>query len=364
MTKIFIDTNIFLGLYQSNNDPIEIFNDIEKLKSKLVFSRQVYDEFLRNRDPILRRLIHEIEKTNKVGMHSTSLIQSSTEYEQLKMVKADFSKINRSLIQKIEEMSADSSKDPVLSQFVRLYYSTSVTRIEKNDTLIHRAFLRKLAGNPPVSSKKDTIGDEIIWESLLEHVTDDLILISRDDTYKEYSTFLIDEYQSKTKKSLFIVKTLSDALKHVGEEPSDKLVQFEEEQKKYICYTASAMSDTLERVSRLAETMDRSYITSLGSIAEMGGSYAASLSSIAKAMDVSPFVRLSDIIETTDMSVGRFSSISMENAMENDFGTDERPEKSVNGDEEECIPDKPSREKNYTEKRTPVETKADEDIEY
>lgn len=199
MTKIFMDTNIFLGLYESSKDTIEIFKDIEKLQSKLVFSRQVYDEFLRNRDQILRRLINGLETVNKVEMHSTSLIQSSTEYKQLKEIKTDFNKVNQSLIQKIKEMSVDNSKDPIFSQFTQLYNSTSVMRIERSDTLIHRAFLRKLAGNPPISSKKDTIGDEIIWESLLEHVVDDLILISRDSTYKEYSTFLIDEYRNRTK---------------------------------------------------------------------------------------------------------------------------------------------------------------------
>lgn len=81
---------MFLGLYESNKDTIEIFKDIEKLESKLVFSRQVYDEFLRNRDRILRKLRHDIETVNKIGMHSTSLIKSATEYEQLKKNKNRF----------------------------------------------------------------------------------------------------------------------------------------------------------------------------------------------------------------------------------------------------------------------------------
>ena len=391
MTKIFIDTNVFLGLYESNKDTIEIFKDIEKLKSKLVFSRQVYDEFLRNRDRILRKLRYNIETINKIGMHSTSLIQSSAEYEQLKKIKRDFSKINQSLIQKIEEMIVDSSKDPIFSQFTQLYNNTSVMRIEKSDTLIQKAFFRKLAGNPPISSKKDTIGDEIIWESLLEHVTDDLILISRDSTYKEYSTFLTDEYLNKTKKSLFIVETLSEALKYVGEEPSDKLVQFEEEQRNHIHYTVSDMSDTLERLSSLAGAIDRSYVASLGSIAETMGrthiagldglveamdrshiaglgnlaetmmdrSYAASLSNIAKAMDVSPAIRLSDMIERTDMSVRNFDYLPMGC----DSETNEWLERNVNGDQEECISDKPSRKKDYTAEGTQVETKTDKDVE-
>jgi len=37
MTKIFIDTNIFLGLYESNEDTIEILKILKKVKDKLVF---------------------------------------------------------------------------------------------------------------------------------------------------------------------------------------------------------------------------------------------------------------------------------------------------------------------------------------
>ncbi len=391
MTKIFIDTNIFLGLYESSKDTIEIFKDIEKLQSKLVFSRQVYDEFLRNRDQILRRLIHGIETVNKVEMHSTSLIQSSTEYKQLKEIKTEFNKINQSLIQKIKEMSVDNSKDTIFSQFTQLYNSTDVMRIERSDTLIHRAFFRKLAGNPPISSKKDTIGDEIIWESLLEHVADDLILISRDSTYKEYSTFLTDEYRNRTKKSLFIVETLSDALKYVGEEPSDKLVQFEEEQKKYTYRAVPEISDTLKRLSSLSEnidrsylvnlgsiakTMDRSYLTTLDKIAEMADrsylttldniaemadrSYFTTLDNIAKAMDVSPAFKFNNMVERMDISARRFSYP----AIRGDFDTIEQLERSVEEDPEECTPNEPSHKKDCTKEGTQVATRTDEDTEH
>ncbi len=380
MTKVFIDTNIFLGLYESNEDTLEIFKDIEKLESKLVFSRQVYDEFLRNRDQILRKLRHDIKTVNKIGMHSTSLIKSVTEYEQLKKIKVDFNTINQLLIQNVEEMTVDSSKDPIFSQFIRLYNSTSVMRIEKSETLIQRAFFRKLAGNPPISSKKDTIGDEIIWESLLEHITDDLILISRDNTYKKYSTFLINEYRNKTGKSLSITETLSEALKCVGEEPSDKLVQFEEEQKKSIYSVASAMDDTLERLGSLAETMNKlhiagldsivdamnrshtalgsiieamnrsyatSYTASLDSIAEtMGRSCAGVSTSLAKAMESPPVIGPSKIIETTDALVGRYNDLPTKC----DPDTSRWLERDVNEDQEECIPDKPSRKEDHTNK--------------
>ncbi len=151
------------------------------------------------------------------------------------------------------------------------------------------------------------------------------------------------------------------------------------------------MSDTLERLSSLAGAIDRSYVASLGSIAETMGrthiagldglveamdrshiaglgnlaetmmdrSYAASLSNIAKAMDVSPAIRLSDMIERTDMSVRNFDYLPMGC----DSETNEWLERNVNGDQEECISDKPSRKKDYTAEGTQVETKTDKDVE-
>ena len=66
MCKVFIDTNVFLGLYQTNKNNLEnIFEDISKLKSSIVFVDQVSDEFLRNRDKVLTRQIQNVSKKNQ-----------------------------------------------------------------------------------------------------------------------------------------------------------------------------------------------------------------------------------------------------------------------------------------------------------
>jgi len=250
MTKILIDTNIFLDVYRSNKDTIDVFEDIEKIKTKLVLPQQIYDEFLRNRDQILRTLIQDIKNANQNGMHLTPLIQHLAEYESLSDAKRELSQINNTIIQKIKEMISDPTKDPIFSRFTKLYKSKEVTTIEKSDTLIKKAHLRKLCGNPPVSQQKDTIGDEIIWESVLEHIDDDLILVTRDGTYEAHSTFLTEEYRERTGKSLSIFDKMSAALKKVGEAPSDKLVQFEEEQKKYLLNYLLYDPAVYERLSR------------------------------------------------------------------------------------------------------------------
>jgi len=77
-----------------------------------------------------------------------------------------------------------------------------------------------------------------------------LILVTRDGTYEAHSTFLTEEYRERTGKSLSIFDKMSAALKKVGEAPSDKLVQFEEEQKKYLLNYLLYDPAVYERLSR------------------------------------------------------------------------------------------------------------------
>jgi hypothetical protein len=62
---------------------------------------------------------------------------------------------------------------------------------------------------------------------LLEHVRDDLILITRDATYRNHATFLIREYREETGHRLRISETISGALIQVGLEPYEALLRFE-----------------------------------------------------------------------------------------------------------------------------------------
>ncbi|MBN1637619.1 MAG: DUF4935 domain-containing protein [Ignavibacteriales bacterium] len=70
MCKVFIDTNVFLSLYQTNQNDLEkIFEDISKLKPSLVLVDQVSDEFLRNRDKIFFDQIKNVSKNKIPNLH-------------------------------------------------------------------------------------------------------------------------------------------------------------------------------------------------------------------------------------------------------------------------------------------------------
>ncbi|ABE51540.1 PIN domain-containing protein [Methanococcoides burtonii] len=231
MVNIFIDTNIFLGLYESNNNKVsQIFDDITKLKKRLIIPEQVYDEFLRNRDSVLQKQINSSNK-NKVEIHTTALIRHMEEYDNLKTIKDDFDEKNKLLIQKLKDLQTHSDDDPILNGFLDIYNSKDVKKIKRTETIIQKAKDRMLMGNPPIDKKKGTIGDQIIWETLLENLNDDVIFVTEDNTYVNHKLFIENEFLNVVGKKIFITDRVSVALKQVNETPSEALIEFEKTKK-------------------------------------------------------------------------------------------------------------------------------------
>jgi hypothetical protein len=86
-----------------------------------------------------------------------------------------------------------------------------------------------LLGNPPISKGQNTIGDQVIWETLLLNLNSDLIFVTLDNTYEDHRTFLQNEFREKTGKKLTIHENVSFALKSIGRTPSKELLEAEKE---------------------------------------------------------------------------------------------------------------------------------------
>lgn len=230
MYKVFIDTNLFLRLYDAEKKHLtEIFKDIIKLNSSIVFVDQVYDEFLRNRDQLLSKLIKDVANNNQ-NLHVNSLIRSLEGFSELKEAKNIFDEKHNDLIKRLTEMKDNIEEDIVYSKFDELYNS-KFEIYERTDDIIDKAYKRMLIGNPPIDDKKNTIGDQIIWETLLSNLKDDLIFITFDKTYEKHISFLKNEYKNRVHKELKIIDKVSIALSIIGETPSQELIEFEKTQK-------------------------------------------------------------------------------------------------------------------------------------
>ncbi len=124
-------------------------------------------------------------------------------------------------------MLDNPEKDPIYTSFKKLFESSNVEKLLRNDRIIEKAEKRKLIGNPPTSLDKNSLGDEIIWELIINNVKNDLIIITRDETYSNRETFLKNEFAKKTGKKLIIEENISNALKKFGETASDETLKFE-----------------------------------------------------------------------------------------------------------------------------------------
>lgn len=254
MFNVFVDTNIFLGLYESNENTVEkIFKDLSNIKHSIVFVDQVYDEFVRNRDTSLEKQIKQSSSNSLPQIHTTALIKSLNEYSELVEAEKVFKEKHKCLIQKLREIKDSLERDIVYKKFCEFYKDTSIKIYHRTDDIIDKAYKRKLIGNPPVSKGQDTIGDQVIWETLLSNLDNDLIFITRDNTYKDHRTFLQNEFNQRTKKELSIHENLSFALTKIGATPSKELLEVEKEiqrneekdliyeDKKYPCYRCNNM---------------------------------------------------------------------------------------------------------------------------
>lgn len=219
MYKIFIDTNIILDFYRINNKNSinEILKEIKKYKKYFISTKQSQDEFLRNRDRTITDFIEEIKKQN-YKVHTNNVIatlDSYTEYHD-SIIKANTN--TRKIIEELNKLI----ENPDIDLIYKIYLDLNETAYNRTNEIIERAYIRKIIGNPP-TSKKETCGDEIIWETLLEYCNTDLIIVSRDSTFSTNYNFLNSEFKKNKNRTLKVVDSITKAIELNQEQPPKEL---------------------------------------------------------------------------------------------------------------------------------------------
>lgn len=216
MTKLFVDTNIYLDFYRNAHDRLSLFDELKKLEDKLIISEQGCREFQRNRTAQLIKLGKEIERTASISIFTTAVVRDMPEHIEATRLQTEVTKLGKELKRKISAMlESKFGDDPVLDAYESL--TKSCTFIETSQELIAKAKTRKILGNPPISPDRHSVCDELLWEELLKFCDDDLIIVSNDKAFTENKKILSDEFaRMKNGKELTIVRSVSDALKALG----------------------------------------------------------------------------------------------------------------------------------------------------
>jgi len=227
MTRIYIDTNVFLDFYQSAKYRMAIFQELLARADCIVVPEQTVREFRRNRAARLIKLAELVEESSKINVHTAAIVREMPAFKEWKAAR-DATKMHaRAIVTQLRNWAKDEASDPVYQQFENLYRQG--TTMSTPADALGKAQQRKLLGDPPTSPGKHTVGDEIIWETLLAVCNDDLIVVSRDRTFLDNESILRGEFNVEGKRHLLVVTdSLSEALKLVGK-PSKEITAAETE---------------------------------------------------------------------------------------------------------------------------------------
>lgn len=183
--KVFIDTNILLDIFHLSGPDLEellkLKKMVEKKKVELLVSRQVIDEFWRNRERVIADAMKSF-KESKAAAKIPNIIRIYPESMDLKEAVDKVNEIVKSLTAKaVQDIEGDALKaDVVLKE---LFSAIKVGEI--TPAIVERARLRSALGNPP---GKRGLGDAINWEWLLEQEIDfwddSLVIVSADGDYE------------------------------------------------------------------------------------------------------------------------------------------------------------------------------------
>jgi len=208
MAKIVIDTNEFIDILKLNEDEIKKYlKSITDHISHFIFPKQIIDETIRNTLKEQNNYAKNMEsKYQLYDVKTCQLLKNGILTKQLK-------NINKKLIEaKENDIKNYNKKTKLVLDMLNNLDSSKILPTTTN--ILEKASHRKLCGNPPSSNTR--IGDEIIWETLMEWAEDDLVLVTNDHTFFEHEEFLNIEYKKKNKSLLKVFKNLTDAIEFLG----------------------------------------------------------------------------------------------------------------------------------------------------
>ncbi|MBI3410977.1 MAG: DUF4935 domain-containing protein [Planctomycetes bacterium] len=236
MARIYPDTNRFVDFYRTSHEKIVVLDELLKIAGSIVLTEQTITEFRRNRVSQLKKLIKQFRDASKsCNADKPALLLELPEYKELAELVSQCKKKRKEIVRHLEQLVEDEQKDPVAQRFLALAGDAALTKLKLTNETIDRAHKRKFLGNPPCSPDRYTVGDEVIWELLLENMKDDLIVVTEDGTFHENLSLLREEYQHRTEKKLLLVtKKLSEALELIGQNPTQELIEVEKKEQEML----------------------------------------------------------------------------------------------------------------------------------
>lgn len=148
--KVFIDANIYLDFYRSNNDALKIFDELLRSVSSIILTDQIVNEFYRNREVVLKTVKAKFITETQIESFSSSYLQGLKEFAELNELKKEYNKKRKKIESIINNCIDDPSVHQIYQHFTSLINSKDAIIYETSKEIMDLAHQRKLKGNPPL----------------------------------------------------------------------------------------------------------------------------------------------------------------------------------------------------------------------
>jgi len=216
--NLFIDTNIYLAFYHYTSENLEqlkkLIVAIDNKEIRLFITRQVIDEFNRNREGKIADALKNVNNQN-INNQFPLIFQ---EYDEFKLLKDALNKYDECKKQIMQKLGKDIAEKKLKADSAIKDLFNKAEVLKSSDGVLATAKLRMDLGNPP--GKNNSYGDAINWEILIANApNEDLYLIAQDNDYSspmnvnQMNDFLLIEWEEKKKSKINLYKELSKFFK-------------------------------------------------------------------------------------------------------------------------------------------------------
>jgi len=232
----FIDTNIYLDFYRSNNESsLTLLSKLSKVKDRVICTYQVEAEYLKNRQSVMLEYVNQLKLFESSAI--PAVIADAALNKSQKKLKDDVKKHVTKIHKKTAKLLDNPKNDKIYNVLEEIFASKSdhvLTRdMPIKDTIKRLAFRRFILGYPPKKSTDNSIGDAINWEWFVNCASSHpgkFMFVSKDNDFgrehrgKPYlNSQLKQEFRDRVgQKSITYTRKLSDALKFLEVSVSKK----------------------------------------------------------------------------------------------------------------------------------------------
>lgn len=239
----FIDTNIYLDFYRSNNDArLQLLQKIEEVADRILSTYQVRMEFLKHRQNELLRTISGLKIPD---MHVPAVVSDGAVLSSSQKIRDYAEKRDGYLKKRVERMLSQPKTHDKVCQVFESIFSSDAAHVLTRDMPVRRhikrlALRRFLLGYPPRKKNDTSIGDALNWEWIIHCASEFkgiFYIVSRDSDFgAEFGRqlYLNDhlkfEFRERVgNKSIRLTNKLSDVLKALEVKVTKEELAAEEE---------------------------------------------------------------------------------------------------------------------------------------